>query len=313
MATLLHHMRPRVASGWLAVVCAAFVFATSVVPLTAHAGDKSRQDYALRQAGSHGRNDHDYGKGRGDVRRGHYDRYDRRAYDYRYDGRRHYDGHDRRRDYDRHDDRRGRDHRYYYPSQQHYSYVAPPVYRHRPAVYSYRPGYYRPPVHVVRRPPPRYTTIHVGGYPYPYFYDAGIFYRPYGSGYWISVSAPIGARVHALPAGYVTVGYGGHTYYRAHSTYYLYDGPARQYVVVEPPAGVPSLSGTAPATSDELFVYPARGQSEETTQRDRYECHLWSVSEVGVDPSLGETDDRDRADYRRALTACLEGRGYTVR
>jgi hypothetical protein len=93
----------------------------------------------------------------------------------------------------------------------------------------------------------------------------------------------------------------------------MYDRPASQYVVVQPPTGGPPVESGGSNFSQELYVYPARGQSEETTQRDRYECHLWSVSEVGVDPSFGEADEETQLDYRRALTACLEGRGYTVR
>jgi outer membrane lipoprotein SlyB len=155
-----------------------------------------------------------------------------------------------------------------------------------------------------------------------------------------------------------------------------------------------------PATAQDLFVYPAKGQSNEQLASDRYECHRWAVTETNFDPSdfgqvapprvvrvpapenqaegatakgaiagaiagavLGHGDDklhdvvtgaavgaiagaavetsgqleaegkaRDdaqrqadelahskaeqslrRANYRRALTACLEGRGYTVR
>ena len=276
------------------------------LPATVAADGNGRHGSSLRQAGPDtrhgGRYDQGYGKRYGSSRGSHGDRGSNRSYrDRGYGG-------------DRYGYAHGWSDRHAYPRAQHYTYARPPVHRHhnvyRPVYY---PRHYYPPVHYVRRPLPSYTTIHVSGYPYPYYYDAGVFYRPYGSNFWISVSAPIGARVHALPAGYVTFGYGGSTYYRAHSTYYVYDRPARQYVVVEPPAGAPATVAGVPAPAGELFVYPARGQSEETTQRDRYECHLWAVSEVGVDPSYGQADERDQADYRRALTACLEGRGYTVR
>ena len=286
------------------VLALAVALAIGALPATAAADGNGRHGSSLRQAGPDtrhgGRNDHGYGK-----------RYDSSRGSHVYRG----SYRDRSHGSDRHYDSRGRSDRHAYPRAQHYTYARPAVQRHhsvyRPAYYPRH--YYYPPAHYVRRPLPTYTTIHVSGYPYPYYYDAGIFYRPYGSNFWISVSAPIGARVHALPAGYVTFGYGGNTYYRAQSTYYVYDRPARQYVVVDPPAGAPPAVAGAPASAGELFVYPARGQSDETTQRDRYECHLWAVSEIGVDPSYGQADDRDQADYRRALTACLEGRGYTVR
>lgn len=38
-----------------------------------------------------------------------------------------------------------------------------------------------------------------------------------------------------------------------------------------------------PAAQD-LFVYPAKGQSEEQSGRDKEECHGWAVSQTGVDP-----------------------------
>ena len=40
------------------------------------------------------------------------------------------------------------------------------------------------------------------------------------------------------------------------------------------------------------------------------------MHETGVDPTLDEEDElseREESDYKRALSACLEGRGYTVK
>ncbi len=64
---------------------------------------------------------------------------------------------------------------------------------------------------------------------------------------------------------------------------------------------------------DDIFVYPSDGQTDEQTDKDRYECHRWAVEQTGFDPSLPDQNLDDRANYIRALTACLEGRGYTVR
>jgi len=44
-----------------------------------------------------------------------------------------------------------------------------------------------------------------------------------------------------------------------------------------------------------VFVYPAKGQSAEQTERDRYECHVWAVQQTGVDPS------RDSNAYERVI------------
>ena len=35
----------------------------------------------------------------------------------------------------------------------------------------------------------------------------------------------------------------------------------------------------------DLIIYPAKGQSAEQQDRDRYECHRWAVDQTGFDPS----------------------------
>jgi hypothetical protein len=42
---------------------------------------------------------------------------------------------------------------------------------------------------------------------------------------------------------------------------------------------------TAGAAGAEVFVYPKQGQSQERFRQDQYECHNWSISQTGVDPS----------------------------
>jgi hypothetical protein len=149
---------------------------------------------------------------------------------------------------------------------------------------------------------------------------------------------------------------------------------------------------TATAVGADIYVYPAKGQTDAQLDRDRYECHGWASKQTGYDPSaphaphqqvqvvampadhrgavggamtgaiigasvsrprdsaqgavvgaiagavLGSVSDSARAkelaggtrptapeqaeqarlekqafDYRRAISACLEGRGYTVK
>jgi hypothetical protein len=46
------------------------------------------------------------------------------------------------------------------------------------------------------------------------------------------------------------------------------------------------LSVVAPAAgAQDVFMYPARGQSQQQQDRDRYECHSWAVAQTGFDPS----------------------------
>lgn len=40
-----------------------------------------------------------------------------------------------------------------------------------------------------------------------------------------------------------------------------------------------------PAVAQQLYIYPSQGQSPEQQNRDRYECHTWSVQQTGVDPT----------------------------
>lgn len=50
-------------------------------------------------------------------------------------------------------------------------------------------------------------------------------------------------------------------------------------------AVVVALAGfTAPVVAQQLFVYPARGQSQEQQNRDMGECHSWAVQQSGFNP-----------------------------
>jgi hypothetical protein len=61
--------------------------------------------------------------------------------------------------------------------------------------------------------------------------------------------------------------------------------PPPRTVVVRPPP---------PPPPQKIFVYPANGQSQEQTDRDRYECHQWAVHETGVDPSRPDASPYER-------------------
>ena len=37
-----------------------------------------------------------------------------------------------------------------------------------------------------------------------------------------------------------------------------------------------------------VLVYPARGQSQDTQDQDRYACHSWAVQQSGYDPSRSQ-------------------------
>ncbi len=52
-----------------------------------------------------------------------------------------------------------------------------------------------------------------------------------------------------------------------------------------------ALSGTVFAQSDQVFVYPLKGQSQSVEEQDRYYCHTWAVQKTGFDPSKSYPSD----------------------
>lgn len=168
--------------------------------------------------------------------------------------------------------------------------------------------------YVVARPPHGARVIHYRDR--PYWYAGGVWYSAFGPSFAV-VAPPVGVFVNVLPPFYTTVWFGGIPYYYANDTYYAWREPQHAYQVVEPPQGAAATT-VSPATQ-ELFVYPSHGQSPEQTATDRYQCHRWAADQTGFDPTQpagGVPADQTaslREAYMRAMTACLEGRGYSVK
>ena len=174
-----------------------------------------------------------------------------------------------------------------------------------------------------------------------YFFD-GVWYRPMGRRFLI-VAPPIGLAVSFLPPYYSTIMVGGVPYYYANEVYYT-AGPGG-YVVVAPPTGEVSpippplaqapqgpppvqapqgpppsgLPSGGPMPGEQLFIYPRQGQSEKKQAEDRYECHRWAAGQTGYDPTKPPvgTPEAQRfqkyADFKRAMGACLDARGYSIK
>jgi len=51
---------------------------------------------------------------------------------------------------------------------------------------------------------------------------------------------------------------------------------------------VPAI-GASSALGSDVIIYPAKGQSPEQQNRDRYECHTWAVQQTGFDPTKPQT------------------------
>src|SRR5215470_15619982 len=110
-----------------------------------------------------------------------------------------------------------------------------------------------------------------------------------------------------------------------------------------------ALSGCAsgPAAQPSAYVYPQKGQTAEKQSRDTAECQNWAKQQTGFDPltdsakgagvgalvgavggaaigaaaggiggaGVGGTYNysKSKEGYDRAFSACMSGRGYTVR
>src|SRR5512135_1450668 len=45
---------------------------------------------------------------------------------------------------------------------------------------------------------------------------------------------------------------------------------------------------TMPAGAQNMYIYPAKGQSQAQQDKDRYECYSWAVKQTGFDPSRAQ-------------------------
>jgi hypothetical protein len=174
-------------------------------------------------------------------------------------------------------------------------------------------GDYRPrQSHVVQTLPRGYRNYDWNGRHY-YTYG-GVWYEPYGSSF-VSIGAPYGLFVSTLPGYSTSFYYGNSRYYYLDDTYYMYEPARRGYVVTRSPYGDdPEDDYYYDEQPDEdMYIYPAKGQSEQQQADDRYACHRWGVDQTGYDPIDDDYDRGKRGEYVRAMTACLTGRGYSVR
>jgi hypothetical protein len=170
----------------------------------------------------------------------------------------------------------------------------------------------------------------------------------WGGGYWHGVFWPhvwyrpgFSWFLAGLPLGYATFYWGGLPYYYWNNMYYTWNPGYNGYVATDPPPVAGAADTTADATADEsgdpgyahaapqpysapaaaqasggaadVYVYPRNGQSDTQTQNDRYECHSWAVGQTGFDPTRATQQSGNGADYKRAMVACLDARGYSAR
>jgi hypothetical protein len=139
-----------------------------------------------------------------------------------------------------------------------------------------------------------------------YFFHGGVWFRPVGPRF-VVVTPPIGIVVPLLPPDVSTVWIGGVPYYYANGVYY--GAAPGGYAVVPPPPGAESAQPVAPAAppkpAPDPIIYPRNGQNAQQTEEDRRECNRWATTQ----PSAMA----DASVFQRAVLACMDGRGYTLR
>ena len=173
------------------------------------------------------------------------------------------------------------------------------------------------------------------GYGYGWGHGGFGWRRPFwGGGYWHGGYWPRAYYGWAypwflgvLPGVYATYWWGGIPYYYANDVYYTWNPDYNGYVVTDPPPAEASDTGAPPANtgdyagadpgsnggSNDVYAYPKGGQSDEQQATDRYECHRWAVAQSGFDPTQGSQASGNATDYRRAMAACMDGRGYSAK
>jgi hypothetical protein len=184
----------------------------------------------------------------------------------------------------------------------------------------YNHGRYYPAVGTVRGSlPDGYRPYFRGGS--RYYFSGGIWYAPRGPGFVVVVPPP-GLVISVLPPYYSTVWLGGVPYYYADNVYYAWQPDQSGYAVVDPPDNADAPSSPPPPADnsgpqDDLIIYPKNGQTKEQQSADQFECNNWARGQTGFDPTqagggVSGNPDVARNTYDRAMSACLQGRGYQV-
>lgn len=117
------------------------------------------------------------------------------------------------------------------------------------------------------------VSVQIGGG--RYWHHRGHYYRPRGFG-WVLVAPPV-----VLSAPIVV---------RERPAVVVEEGP--------PPVKLP------PSRPDPV-IYPRNGQGAEQTEFDRQDCNRWATTQPAA--------LADASVFHRAVEACMDGRGYTMK
>jgi hypothetical protein len=112
-------------------------------------------------------------------------------------------------------------------------------------------------------------------------------------------------------------------YYPPPAYYYpppAYNYPPPGYPPPAPASVPPGNVSQTPTAEGRGFIYPRQGQNQEQQAKDSDECHVWAMNQSGYDPTkpppaeMRQDQFAQKSDnFFRALGACMNGRGYTMR
>jgi hypothetical protein len=113
-------------------------------------------------------------------------------------------------------------------------------------------------------------------------------------------------------------------YYYPPANYYptppdYYPPPAPPDYYYPPPEGSQTPPSGRQGSAGWMFIYPRQGQSEEQQSKDFDECHNLALGQTGFDPEKPPDGPPDAQtiqksqDYLRAISTCLDDRGYTLK
>jgi hypothetical protein len=172
-----------------------------------------------------------------------------------------------------------------------------------------------------------YATYWWGGNPY-YYYDGGYYsWDPDYNGYVATDPPPVADTASSSGTDEAPPAEDAQSQsYDVQPQTYAPPPSNPNNVETAPPQSGPQLrsqpleAAPAPTTPrnfsggvSDVIAYPRNGQSEQQTSTDKFACHNWSVAQTGFDPQRSMNLQGTAMDYRRAMEACLDARGYTVR
>lgn len=68
-----------------------------------------------------------------------------------------------------------------------------------------------------------------------------------------------------------------------------------------------AMSFTAEAFAQNLMVYPAKGQSQEQMERDKFDCYSWAKKNTGFDPMQATPVQQQSVEQRGLLGGAARG------